>query len=164
MAEVLSDKSVLQIQNHLKKIWLQEFYKFCATELGETSKRVMCDLLKFESDLMTIQIIDNFSNSMNVADGAMQYSERQKYISKVGYLYPERSKALKEANDFKQIQAALECSDYSAMLSEVTVTELGGQNEMQVAGKTLGKLLISNKMADLLTFLLCACVCRHGDG
>lgn len=99
----------------------------------------MCDLLKFESDLMTIQIIDNFSNSVGVQDGAMQYSERQKYISKVGYLYPERSKALKEANDFKQIQAALECTDYEKMLAEVTVPEVGGQNELQLNGKTLGK-------------------------
>lgn len=37
---------------------------------------MMCDMLKFESDLMTIQIIDNFSSSMSVSDGAMQYSER----------------------------------------------------------------------------------------
>ena len=46
---------------------------------------------------------------------------------------------MNNANDFKQIQTALDNTDYSSMLSEVTVTELGGQNEMQVAGKTLGK-------------------------
>lgn len=148
VADVLSDKSVLQIQNHLKKIWLQEFYTFCRTELGETSQRMMCDLLKFESDLMTIQIIDNFSSSMSVSDGAMQYSERQKYISKVGYLYPERFNLLNQANDFKQIQAALDCTDYSLMLSEVTVTDIGGQNEMTVAGKTLGKYSPSKVASD----------------
>ena len=51
VADVLSDKSMLQIQHHLNKIWLQEFYTFCRTELGETSARIMSDLLKFESDL-----------------------------------------------------------------------------------------------------------------
>ena len=54
VAEVLSDKSMLQIQHHLNKIWLQEFYTFCRTELGETSQRIMTDLLRFESDLQTI--------------------------------------------------------------------------------------------------------------
>lgn len=93
VAEVLADKSMLQIQHHLSKIWLQEFYTFCRTELGETSARIMSDLLKFESDLQTIQIIENYGQ-MSVADGAMTYSERKKYISKVGYLYPERYEML----------------------------------------------------------------------
>ena len=54
VSEVLSDKSMLQIQHHLNKIWLQEFYTFSRTQLGESSSRIMCDLLKFESDLQTI--------------------------------------------------------------------------------------------------------------
>ena len=72
----------------------------------------MKDLLKFESDLQTIQIIENYG-SMSVSDGAMTYSERKKYISKVGYLYPERYEMLNQANDFKQLQAAVECTEYA---------------------------------------------------
>jgi hypothetical protein len=49
---------------------------------------------------------------MSVSDGAMTYSERKKYISKVGYLYPERYEMLNQANDFKQLQTAVECTDY----------------------------------------------------
>ena len=47
---------------------------------------------------------------MSVSDGAMTYSERKKYISKVGYLYPERYEMLNQANDFKQLHAAVECT------------------------------------------------------
>jgi len=62
----------------------------------------MSDLLKFESDLQTIQIVKNYAE-MSQSDGAMAYSERKKYISKVGYLYPERYEMLNQANDLKQI-------------------------------------------------------------
>ena len=137
VADVLSDKTMLQIQHHLNKIWLQEFYRFCKTELGESSERIMCDLLKFESDLQTIQIIENYQ-TMAVGDGAMTYSERKKYISKIGYLYPERYEMLSNANDFKQIQAAVESTDYYNMLSNVK--QAGAENEVESRGKTLGKL------------------------
>jgi len=132
---------MLQIQHHLNKIWLQEFYTFCRTELGETSQRVMGDLLKFESDLQTIQIIENYAQ-MSASDGAMTYSERKKYISKVGYLYPERYDALNNATDFKTLQAAVECTAYSEMLSNVR--QAGAENEVESRGKTLGKYLYNS--------------------
>lgn len=54
VADLLKEKHMLQIQNHLNKIWLQDFYKFCTSELGETSRRFMSDLLRFEADMQTI--------------------------------------------------------------------------------------------------------------
>ena len=75
---------------------------------------------------------------MAVGDGAMTYSERKKYISKVGYLYPERYEMLSNANDFKAIQAAVESTDYYEMLSNVK--QAGAENEVESRGKTLGKL------------------------
>jgi len=54
IAEAMQDYSLQQIQLRVRKIWLHEFYEFCQTELAETSREVMTDLLKFESDLMTI--------------------------------------------------------------------------------------------------------------
>ena len=136
VAEVLSDKSMLQIKHHLNKIWMQEFYSFCKTELGETSQRFMCDLLKFESDCQTIQIIENYGQ-MSVSDGAITYSERKKYISKIGYLYPERYEMLNQANDFKGLQAAVESTPYQEMLANVK--QAGAENEIESRGKTLGK-------------------------
>ena len=101
----------------------------------------MTDLLKFESDLQTIQIIENYGQ-MSVADGAMTASERKKYISKVGYLYPERYEMLNLANDFKMLQTAVECTEYHEMLSNVK--QAGAENEVESRGKTLGKFLIIN--------------------
>lgn len=54
ISDAMQDYSLLQVQLRVRKIWLQEFYRFCHTELNETSTRVMEDLLKFESDLQTI--------------------------------------------------------------------------------------------------------------
>ena len=96
----------------------------------------MCDLLKFESDCMTMQIIENYGSMAN-SDGAMTYSERKKYISKVGYLYPERYEMLNNANDFKALQTAVESTEYAEMLSNVKVA--GAENEVESRGKTLGK-------------------------
>ena len=113
----------------------------------------MSDLLKFESDLQTIQIVKNYAE-MSQSDGAMAYSERKKYISKVGYLYPERYEMLNQANDLKQIQAAVECTDYHEMLSNVK--QDGAENEVESRGKTLGKspliyiLILSQSLCYLL--------------
>ena len=54
IAEVMKDYSLQQIQLRVKKIWLHEFYDFCTTKLNGVSQEMMRDLLKFESDLMTI--------------------------------------------------------------------------------------------------------------
>ena len=70
VADVLADKEPQQIKHHLQKIWLQDFYRFCSTELGDTSQRFMTDMLKFESDFQTMQIIENYAQISN-ADGAM---------------------------------------------------------------------------------------------
>jgi len=50
----MQDYSLQQIQLRVKKIWLHEFYDFCQKELVGTSSTMMQDLLKFESDLMTL--------------------------------------------------------------------------------------------------------------
>ena len=47
-------------KNLLKKIWFTEFYNYCMDNLpGDTSIAMMDDLLKFESDCMTLQTIYN---------------------------------------------------------------------------------------------------------
>ena len=96
ISEAMQDYSLQQIQLRVKKIWLHEFYDFCTKNLNGVSATMMDDLLKFESDLMTIQIIENSRSYSGLVD-ARGDSERKKYISKVGYLYPDRSEALNSA-------------------------------------------------------------------
>ena len=96
----------------------------------------MEDLLKFESDLQTIQIIENSRLYSGLVD-ARGDSERKKYISKVGYLYPERFEQLNSAQDFKGLVAALESTEYHPMLLKVSNADQ--ENESQSQGKTMGK-------------------------
>lgn len=57
---LFNDFKAEKIKNILKKIWLAEFHKYCMNNLpGDTSRAVMDDLLKFESDCMTLQIVYN---------------------------------------------------------------------------------------------------------
>ena len=140
VSEVMRDKEPQEIKHHLQKIWLQDFYKFCATELGETSQRVMCDLLKFESDFQTMQIVENYAQ-ISKADGAMAQSERKKYISKIGYLYPERYEMLNQANDFKGLQVAVQSTIYEDMLQKVRA--VGAESEVESRGKGLGKFFLT---------------------
>jgi vacuolar-type H+-ATPase subunit C/Vma6 len=98
----------------------------------------MEDLLKFESDMMTIQVIENSRNYSQLVSARGREAERKKYISKVGYLYPERSERLSNVQDFKSLVAALECSPYEAMLKQVSSND-DGRNEAENQGVTIGK-------------------------
>ena len=55
ISDIMKDFKAEKIKNMLRKIWLADFHKYCMENLpGDTSKAVMDDLLKFESDCMTI--------------------------------------------------------------------------------------------------------------
>jgi V-type H+-transporting ATPase subunit d len=55
VSNLMKDYKAEKIKNMLKKIWLADFHKYCMDNLpGDTSHAIMDDLLKFESDCMTI--------------------------------------------------------------------------------------------------------------
>ena len=54
ISDLMKDFKAEKIKNLLKKIWICEFHNYCMEHLTDTSKEVMDDLLKFESDCMTI--------------------------------------------------------------------------------------------------------------
>ena len=101
---------------------------------------MMSDLLKFESDLMTIQVIENSRNYSQLVSARGREAERKKYISKVGYLYPDRSERLSNVQDFKSLVAALDATPYEAMLKQVSTSE-EGRHEAESSGATIGKFL-----------------------
>ena len=47
------------IRTALKKLWLEDFHQFCVDNLNPTSQEMMKDLIKFEADFKTIQVIYN---------------------------------------------------------------------------------------------------------
>ena len=143
ISDAMQDYSLQQIQLRVKKIWLHEFYDFCQKELVGTSSTMMQDLLKFESDLMTLQIIENSRSYSGLVD-ARGDSERRKYISKVGYLYPDRSEQLNTATSKTEMIAALEATPYHAMMQKVSVGD-NDRHEAESQGKTIDEVMLSEQ-------------------
>lgn len=54
ISDMMKDYKAEKIKNMLKKIWINDFHQYCMDNLQDTSKTMMNDLLKYESDCMTI--------------------------------------------------------------------------------------------------------------
>lgn len=103
----------------------------------------MGDLIKFEADCQTIQII---TNSLVVGGGQYASStekemQRLKYISKVGYLYPERHEKLKQVTDARSLQLALEATSYEAIVAKVNMGD--DRNEVESNEVTLDDAMLT---------------------
>ncbi len=80
----MKDFKAEKIKNLLKKIWITEFHKYCMANCSDVSKEVLDDLLKFESDCMTLQIIYNSIDIKGLSDARGREGERKKYINSLG--------------------------------------------------------------------------------
>jgi vacuolar-type H+-ATPase subunit C/Vma6 len=80
ISDMMKDYKAEKIKNMLKKIWITDFHKYCMDNLQDTSISMMDDLLKFESDCMTIQIIYNSIDIKGLSDARGREGERKKYI------------------------------------------------------------------------------------
>ena len=136
----MKDFKAEKIKNLLKKIWINEFHKYCMENLGDVSKQIMDDILKFESDCMTIQIIYNSIDIKGLSDAKGREGERRKYINNLGYLYPDRDRELTEADSFDKLRDALRGFPYENMLNQVTdVPSKEKASEFSSSGKSIGK-------------------------
>jgi len=102
----------------------------------------MCDLLRFEADCQTLQVIANW---MTFAGGQGQQSvnremERKKYMSKVGYLYPDRDEKLRNVTDLRSLQQAVEATPYEKILAAVQTDE--ARNEAESAETTIDDAML----------------------
>jgi vacuolar-type H+-ATPase subunit C/Vma6 len=120
ISDLMKDFKAERIKNLLKKIWITEFHKYSMTHLNGGSKLFMDDLLKFESDCMTIQIIYNSIDIKGLSDARGREGERKKYINNLGYLYPDKDKELTEADSFEKLRDAVKGFEYEKMLNQVT--------------------------------------------
>jgi V-type H+-transporting ATPase subunit d len=144
--EIMKDFKPEKIKNILKKIWLTELYDYCEDMINPQSAMTMMDILKFESDCQTIQIIYNTIGNKDLAGPKGRYGERRKYINRIGHLYPDRDNELSNADDFRKLQDAVApYSDYSHMLDEVT--NVGGDdgNEFSSASKSIDDVMFDSK-------------------
>ena len=140
ISDLMKDFKAEKIKNLLKKIWISEFHHYCMKYLNGTSKLVMDDLLKFESDCMTIQIIYNSIDIKGLSDAKGREGERKKYINSLGYLYPDKDKELTEADSFEKLKDALRGFEYEKMINQVTdIPSREQKSEFSSSGKSIGK-------------------------
>lgn len=146
ISDLMKDFKAEKIKNLLKKIWLQEFHNYCMTNLSDVSKEVMDDLLKFESDCMTLQIIYNSIDIKGLSDARGREGERKKYINNLGYLYPERDKELTEADSFDKLKDAVRGTLYEQMLLSVTdIPNKEKASEFSSASKSIDDVMFVEK-------------------
>jgi len=119
ISDLMKDYKAEKIKNMLKKIWIAEFHRYCM-QLPDVSRQIMDDLLKFESDCMTIQIIFNSIDIKGLSDARGREGERRKYINNLGYLYPDRDRELTEADSFEKLKDACKGFEYERMLGQVS--------------------------------------------
>lgn len=81
----------------------------------------MDDLLKFESDQRTIQIMANSLSARDLRDARGRETYRTKFICNLGYLYPERYEKLKNISNQKELKDAIEGTAYEALLADVNL-------------------------------------------
>ena len=131
-----------EIKNYLKKIWLEYFYHFCKT-LNPTTSEIMEELLKYEADCQTIQIVYNSLAYNN----QFQEEERKKVIPYFGFLYPETTTQLIKCNSLEQLkQILLPFPDYHELVKEIPDPKKVDEFGLQSGLKTLDDLMFKESM------------------
>ena len=131
-----------EIKNYLKKIWLEYFYHFCKT-LNPTTSEIMEELLKYEADCQTIQIVYNSLAYNN----QFQEEERKKVIPYFGFLYPETTSQLIKCNSLEQLkQILLPFPDYHELVKEIPDPKKVDEFGLQSGLKTLDDLMFKESM------------------
>ena len=131
-----------EIKNYLKKIWLEYFYHFCKT-LNPTTSEIMEDLLKYEADCQTIQIVYNSLAYNN----QFQEEERKKVIPYFGFLYPETTTQLIKCNSLENLRQILQpFPDYYELVREIPDPNKLDEFGLQRGLKTLDDLMFKESM------------------
>ena len=131
-----------EIKNYLKKIWLEYFYHFCKT-LNPTTSEIMEDLLKYEADCQTIQIVYNSLAYNN----QFQEEERKKVIPYFGFLYPETTTQLIKCNSLEQLKQILQpFPKYYELVKEIPDPKKLDEFGLQSGLKTLDDLMFKESM------------------
>lgn len=107
------------IRTSLKKLWLEDFYEFCKQKLNPTSLDMMDDLIKFEADFKTVQVIYNSIGNKELNTAAKVTEARKKLCPALGYLYPDSKTALMNASSVEQLKEAIRgVGNYADLVNE----------------------------------------------
>lgn len=109
-----------EVRIALKKQWLEQFYEFIMTKCNQETQLFMDDLLKFEADCMTIQVIYNSIGNKELNAPAMRGERRRKLCPALGYLYPQCEDSLSKASTLDALREAVKhIEEYNTLLRDV---------------------------------------------
>lgn len=120
------------LRTSMKKLWLEDLYETCR-QLPPTSREILEDLLKFEADCMTIQVIYNSLNNEQLNNPIARKTDRKNLCPNFGYLYPDCDQQLEKVSNIGSLRIAVETYQiYSNLLREVadpqSVEEMRDEN------------------------------------
>lgn len=75
------------IADHMRKLWLEDFYAYCR-HLGGDTFLVMKELLEFEADRRAVEIVHNSIAVKSSLNEAANRGQRQELFCSFGKLYP----------------------------------------------------------------------------
>jgi len=124
----------------LRKMWLEDLHEI-SKSLNSISNEVLLDLIKFEADCMTIQIIYNSLNNPDLNKQSERESGRRALCPNIGYLYPDYEQQLNKVYDLLTLRQAVESFPmYKNMLARVP--DPANEKEMKSADmKTLDDMM-----------------------
>ncbi|KAH8114367.1 ATPase, V0 complex, subunit D [Phellopilus nigrolimitatus] len=96
----LDDLNIEIIRNTLYKAYLEDFHRFCTTQLGGPTGEVMGRILSFEADRRTLSVTINSFNT------ELTKEQRARLFPAIGRLFPEGNNALARADEIEQVRQA----------------------------------------------------------
>jgi len=105
VGKILNNKDLEIMKAHVKKLWLEDFYKFVMQQ-GGTTAEVMGNILKVEADFRVLLV--TFNSLGTDLSGDSKRQERNSLFPTFGYLYPDGYKELRQCFNDTTVRAALE--------------------------------------------------------
>lgn len=99
-------------------MWIQNFYEFCSTKLNGVSTEMLDDLLKFEADWKTLQVIYNSIGNKEFSSDDKLRRNRTQLFPNFGYLY-ELRKELLVVKDLETLKEKAKAEYYRDLLRDV---------------------------------------------
>jgi V-type H+-transporting ATPase subunit d len=128
------------IRTSLKKMWLEDFFNFCREKLYPLSQEVMGDLIQFEADFKTIQVIYNSIGNKELTSAINRTTTRKKLCPTLGLLYPDCEKDLGAATTLDDLRKAVTGKgNYGDLLRDVP--DPAKKEEFSVNTKTLDDIM-----------------------
>mmetsp|Transcript_21436 Transcript_21436/g.67305 ORF Transcript_21436/g.67305 Transcript_21436/m.67305 type:complete len:382 (+) Transcript_21436:99-1244(+) len=102
---VLEEVEMEIIKNSLIKLYLEDFYTFCAS-IGDDTAEIMGEILKARADQRAINItLNSFGTPLN--EPTMRATDRKRLYPSIGFLYPAGTAELAAAADEQALGQAI---------------------------------------------------------